>query len=80
MVSYSKHLHDLVAEVVDDLDGDAAGLGFGEGPRGVATEGGPGFPVDLGLEGGLEGLVGIVGAEEVGVADEEALLVVVGCR
>ena len=32
----------------------------------------------LGLEGGLERLVGIARAEEVGVADEEALLVVVG--
>ena len=29
--------------------------------------------MDLGLEGGLERLVGVVGAEEVGVADEEAL-------
>ena len=33
---------------------------------------------DLGLQGGLEGLVRVVGAEEVGVAHEEALLVVVG--
>ena len=41
-------------------------------------EGFPGFLVDLGFEGGLEGFVGVVGAEEVGVADEEALLVVVG--
>ena len=38
----------------------------------------PGVAVDLGLEGGLERLVGVVGAQEVGVADEEALLVVVG--
>ena len=41
-------------------------------------EGLPGLVVDLGLERGLEALVGVVGAEEVGVADEEALLVVVG--
>ena len=41
-------------------------------------QGFPGFSVDLGLEGGLERLVGFVGAEEVSVADEEALLVVVG--
>ena len=34
--------------------------------------------VDLGLERGLQRPVGIVGAEEIGVADEEALLVVVG--
>ena len=38
----------------------------------------PGFLVDLGLERRLQRLVGIVRAEEVGVADEEALLVVVG--
>ena len=34
--------------------------------------------VDFRLEGGLQRLVGVVGAEEIGVADEEALLVVVG--
>ena len=52
--------------------------GLGEGAGGVAVEGRPGFRVDLGFEGGSEGLVGVVRAEEVGVADEEALLVVVG--
>ena len=41
-------------------------------------EGFPGFLVDFGFEGGLEGFVGVVGAEEVGVAHEEAFLVVVG--
>ena len=46
--------------MVDDFDGDAAGQGFGEGTRGVAVERGPGVFVDLGLEGGLEGAVGIV--------------------
>ena len=38
----------------------------------------PGVAVDFRLEGGLQRLVGIVGAQKVGVADEEALLVVVG--
>ena len=38
----------------------------------------PGFPVDFGLESRPEGFVGVVGAEEVSVANEEALLVVVG--
>ena len=41
-------------------------------------ERGPGFLVDLGFEGGLQGLVRIVRAEKIGVADEEALFVVVG--
>jgi len=38
----------------------------------------PGFLVDLCLESGLERLVRIVRAKEVGVPDEETLLVVVG--
>jgi hypothetical protein len=64
--------------VVDDFHGDAAGAGFREGAAVVAVEGGPGVFVDLRLEGGFEGFVGVVLAEEVGVADEEALLVGVG--
>jgi len=39
---------------------------------------GPGFRVDLRLQRRLQRAVGIVGAEEVGVTDEEALFVVVG--
>ena len=38
--SHSEHLHHLVPEVVDRLDGDAAVLGFVEGTAGVAVEGG----------------------------------------
>ena len=38
---------------------------------------GPGVCVDLCLEGGFQGFVRIVGAEEVGVAHEEALFVLV---
>ena len=64
--------------MVDDFDGDAAGAGLGEGSGGVAVQGFPGFGVDLGFEGGLERLVGVAGAEEVGVADEEVFFVVVG--
>ena len=37
----------------------------------------PGILVDLGLEGGFQGLVGIVGAQEVGLTDKEAFLVIV---
>ncbi len=64
--------------MVDYFHRDAPGLGFVEGAGGVAVEGCPGFGVDFGLEGGFEGFVGIVGAEEVGVADEEGFFVVVG--
>ena len=38
----------------------------------------PGVCVDLGLEGGLQRFVGVAGSQEVGVADEERLFVVVG--
>ena len=80
-VSDSEHLHHFVAEVVDDLDGDAAGGGFRERTGDIATEAFPGFLVDFGLEGGLEGLVGVARrAGEVGVADEEAFAVVFGVQ
>ena len=75
---YSEDFHYFVAEVVDDFDGDAAGGGFFEWARGVAVQRCPGVGVDLGFERGLERLVGIVGAEEVGVAHEKVFLVVVG--
>ena len=52
--------------------------GFGNGREVSRVEARPGLLVDLGLQRRLQRLVGIVGAEEVGVADEEALLVVVG--
>ena len=64
--------------MVNDFDRDTAGFRFLKGTRGVAVERGPGFFVDFGLEGSLQSAVGIVRAEEVGVADEEALFVVVG--
>ncbi len=75
---HSEDFHDLVAEVVDDFDGDTAGLGFGKGAGSVTVERFPGFPVDIGFERRLEGFVWIVGAKEIGVPHEEALLVVVG--
>ena len=64
--------------MVDHLDCYATGRGLVERARGVAVEAGPGVGVDFGFEGGFEGFVGVVGAEEVGVANEEAFFVVVG--
>ena len=55
--------------MVDDFDGDAAGYWFVKGPGCVAVNGGPGFFVDFGFEGGFKGFVGIVCAEKVGLAD-----------
>jgi hypothetical protein len=75
---HPEYLHHFVAEVVDDLDGDPVGPEFIEGVGSVAIEGGPGFFIALGFERGFERLVGGVGAQEVGLADEEDLSVVVG--
>ena len=67
-------LHRLVAEVVDYLDRYAARLRLGERAGYVAVQRGPGFLVYLRFQRGLQGLVGIAaGAEEVGLANEEAL-------
>jgi hypothetical protein len=41
-------LEDLVAEVVDDLDGDLAGLGSGERPADRGVEARPGVLFDVG--------------------------------
>ena len=64
--------------MVNDLDRDASRGRFVEGAGEIAVQRLPRLLVDLRLEGGLECLVGVVGAKEVGVADEKALLVVVG--
>ena len=54
-----EHLHHLVAEVVDDLDGDAAGGGLGERARGVAVEARPRFLIDLGPQRRFQRFVGV---------------------
>lgn len=65
--------------MVDDLDCDFTGGGFWEGAGGIASEGVPGGFIYFGSEGGFEGFVGVVGGtEKVGMADKEALIVVVG--
>src|SRR4051794_22228334 len=71
-------LQDLVAVVVDDLHGDLAGRRRVEGLAPGTVDRLPQSFVDLGAEGPLELLEGLVGPEEVGVADEEALAVVIG--
>jgi hypothetical protein len=75
---HPKNLHHLVAQVVDDFDGNSAGLGFGEGAGSVAVQRFPGLGVDFGLERRPESAVRVVLAEEIGVANEETLFVVVG--
>lgn len=57
--------------MIDDFHGDAAGFWLWERPRGVAIERRPGFLVDFGFEGGFEGAIWIVCAQEVGVTNEK---------
>jgi hypothetical protein len=68
--------HDLVAVVVDHLDGDLPRRWHREWTRGGGLDRRPGILGDVGTEGPAKLLVGIARAEEVGVADEEALAVV----
>jgi len=73
-----ENFHDLVAEVVNDLNSDATGGGFWEWTRDGAVERIPGFAIYFRFQGGFERLIRVVCAEEVGVADEEAFFVVIG--
>ena len=66
LTSYVPHLQDFVAVVVDDFDGNLAGLGGGEGAADGAVEGLPGGLIDFGAEGALEFLVRFVGDEPAG--------------
>ena len=63
--------------MIDHLHSDAARSGLGKRNGRVAVERFPGFKVYLSLERGLEALVRVVLAKEVGLAHEEALAVVV---
>ena len=63
--------------MIDDFDGDAAGFWFVEGAGNIAVERRPGFLVDFRFQCRLQCLVGIVCAQEIGMADEEAFFVVV---
>jgi hypothetical protein len=44
----------------------------------LAVEAGPGFFVHIGFQGGFQLLVRVLAAEEISVADEEAVAVVIG--
>ena len=70
--------HHFVTQMVDNFYGNAAVLGFLEGPRGVTAQCLPCFGVDLRFQARFERVVGIIGTKEVSMTNEEALLVVVG--
>ena len=64
--------------MVDHLHRDPPVLRPIERPRHLAIQRLPRRLVDLCAQGGFQAFVGVVGAEEIGVADEEAFFVVVG--
>ena len=67
-----KHPHRLITVVVDHLHRDPTRLRFREGAAFGAVEAGPGVFVHFGFQCGFELLEGVLAAQEVGVADEEA--------
>src|ERR1700754_2399788 len=76
--SYRENFHHLVAEVIDDFDGETVRLGARKRARFVPIERRPGILVDFGFERRFERLVWVVCTHEIGVSNEETLLVIVG--
>lgn len=68
----------FITQMINHLHRNAPGFRFIERPRNVAVQRGPGIFVDFVLQRGSERFIRIVCAQEISVADEEALLVVVG--
>ena len=64
--------------MVNDFDGNLAGLGLVEGAADGGIKGLPGRLIYIGPEGAFELFVGLIGTGEIGVADEEALAVAIG--
>ena len=64
--------------MVDDFDGDFAGLGFGEGTGTSGIKFLPRAFADVGLQSLLELLVGLVVSQELRVGHEECFAVVGG--
>jgi hypothetical protein len=77
MTLHPEHLQHFVAEVVDHFDGDPPGGGGRERARRSGIEARPSVLVDLISQRRLQRLVRIISAEEVGLADEEAFLVII---
>ena len=73
-----KHLQHLIPVVVDYLHGDLAGVGPVKGAALGGVQFRPSRFIHLGLERPLQLLIRLVAAREIGVADEEALTVVIG--
>ncbi|MCX8519722.1 MAG: hypothetical protein ORN21_06280, partial [Methylophilaceae bacterium] len=75
---HPKHLHHLIAQVIDNLHRDASAGRRGKGARSIAVEAIPCLKVDVGFERGFKRFVGVVGTQKIGVADEKTFLVIVG--
>ena len=67
----------LIPIVIDDLYRDLPGRRLGEWSAGRAVEARPGVFVDFGTERPLELVVRLAAASEIGVANEEALAIVI---
>src|SRR5262245_48768683 len=75
---YLKHLHHFVAEMVNDLHGDATVIRLRERAGSIAVQRCPCFLIDLRFERSFECIIWIIRAQKVSMTNEEALLVVVG--
>src|ERR1043166_2196993 len=64
--------------MVNHLYRDPAFCRAGERARSVTVERLPGFAINFRLQGRLQGAIGIIRSQEIGVADKEAFLVVIG--
>ncbi len=77
MSVHLKHFHHFIAKVVNYLYSYSTRFWFFEGAGGVAFDGGSGFGVDFGFQGGFTGVVGIAGTEKIGLADEKTFFIAI---
>jgi hypothetical protein len=76
-LTHLDHFHHFIAVVVDHLHGGPSCRRGGKWPTGGLVEGAPRFLIDICTQCTLQRFVWLVALTEVGVADEENLLVVV---
>ena len=77
MRSHPEHFHHFISQMIDHLHCYPPCFGLVKRARCVAVQCCPGFFIDLDFKGCLEGLVRIVRAQKVGVANKEAFFVIV---
>src|SRR5690606_5995743 len=75
---HPKHLHYLIPQMIYHLHCNSPRLRLRKGPGCIAVKRFPGFLVDLGFERSTQGIIAIIGSQEVRVTDKETFLVIVG--